>query len=69
MQVKYAFIVENSTVYSITRLCSVIEVSRRGYYDWLKRPESASALSNRQLLVEILTIKGTQYLIALPLER
>jgi len=51
--VKYAFIVENSTVYSITRLCSVIEVSRRGYYDGLKRRESARALSNRQLLVEI----------------
>ena len=50
---KYAFIVENSALYSITRLCSVIEVSRRGYYDWLTRPESARALSNRQLLIEI----------------
>jgi len=31
----------------------VLQVSRRGYYDWLKRPESKRAISNRQLLIEI----------------
>jgi len=31
----------------------VLQVSQRGYYDWLKRPESKRAISNRQLLIEI----------------
>ena len=39
--------------YKITRLCSVMQVSRRGYYDWLNRPPSARELSNQRLLLEI----------------
>ena len=30
-----------------------MQVSRRGYYDWLQRPPSARELSNQRLLVEI----------------
>lgn len=44
---------EQSQRYSVTRLCSVIQVSRRGYYDWLKRPVSSRDLSSRELLVNI----------------
>jgi putative transposase len=34
-------------------LCSVMQVSRRGYYDWLNRLPSAREVSNQCLLVEI----------------
>lgn len=44
---------EQSVTYSVTRLCSVMRVSRRGYYDWLKRPVSVRELANRELLGEI----------------
>lgn len=44
---------EQSNQYSITRLCSTMNVSRRGYYDWLNRPDSQRTLANRELLVEI----------------
>jgi len=46
-------VAEQSVTYSVTQLCSVMRVSRRGYYDWLKRPVSARELANRDLLVEI----------------
>ena len=44
---------EQCEFYTVTRLCSVMQVSRRGYYDWLNRPASARELSNQRLLVEI----------------
>ena len=50
---KYAFIAEQSTYYPITRLCRVMQVSRRGYYDWLDRPPSARSVANKALLVQI----------------
>ena len=50
---RFAFIAEQASHYQITRLCSVMNVSRRGYYDWLNRPDSARAIANRELLVEI----------------
>lgn len=53
---RYAFIVEQANDYSVTRLCQVMGVSRRGYYDWLSRPESSRAIANRLLLVEITRI-------------
>lgn len=50
---RYAFVLEQSNRYSVTRLCSVLIVSRRGYYDWLKRPVSKCELANERLLKEI----------------
>lgn len=50
---RYAFIAQHAGQYPVTRLCSVLGVSRRGYYDWLRRPESARSVSNRKLLREI----------------
>lgn len=50
---KYAFVAEYAGQFPVTRLCSVMSVSRRGYYDWLHRPESARSISNRALLIEI----------------
>lgn len=37
----------------MTRLCQVMRVSCRGYYDWLNRPPSKRELANQALLVEI----------------
>ncbi len=34
-------------------MCQIFEVSRSGYYAWLKRPESKRAASNKKLLEEI----------------
>lgn len=33
----------------IVRMCTVLEVSRSGYYDWLRRPASATAQRREQL--------------------
>ena len=50
---KYRYIRDNRNDHSITLLCDVLQVSRRGYYDWLVRPDSRRSLENRALLVEI----------------
>jgi len=50
---RYAFIAEQAAGYSVTRLCNVMCVSRRGYYDWLGRPESKRLTENRALLAKI----------------
>lgn len=50
---RYAFIAEQSVYHTVTLLCAVMKVSRRGYYDWLNRPASAREVSNQRLLVEI----------------
>lgn len=34
-------------------MCLVLEISRSGYYDWLKRPESSRRRRNKELLKEI----------------
>lgn len=41
---------EQAHRYSVKRLCEVMRVSRRGYYDWLNRPESQRSIENRTLL-------------------
>ena len=43
-------------MYAIKLMSKVLEVSARGYYDWLDRAESKRASENKQLLVEIKTI-------------
>jgi len=50
---RYAFIAEQASDYPITRLCQVMQVSRRGYYDWLDRPPSARSVANTALLAQI----------------
>jgi putative transposase len=50
---KYGFIRANSAQYSVVRLCEALEVSRGGYYGWLRRPESRRAREDRQLKARI----------------
>lgn len=53
MRLRYAFIAEERAHYPVRRLCSVMQVSRRGYYNWLRRPPSQREVSNRVLLKDI----------------
>lgn len=53
---KYAFIQQHSGRYSIWSLSLALQVSRSGYYDWLKRVPSARMRANRVLLEHIRTV-------------
>ena len=44
---------KESQYYSVVRLCGVLGVSRRGYYDWLKRPDSNRKIANTHLIERI----------------
>ena len=50
---KYAFIREQSRAHAVARLCSVLGVSRSGYYEWRDRPASERAQENDRLLARI----------------
>jgi len=54
--VKYRFISLQRTHYPITRLCSVLSVSRSSYYDWLSRSESQQAKRYREVLRKIIQV-------------
>jgi putative transposase len=53
---RFGFIATHKKAFPVTVMCRVLEVSRTGYYDWCKRPTSASELSNRQLDTHIQAI-------------
>ncbi len=55
---KYAFIRDRGRRFKLTRLCAALGVSRSGYYEWLKRPESRRAIADRQLLDHIRVLHG-----------
>jgi putative transposase len=48
--VKYGFIAEHEARFGVSEMCSVLGVSRSGYYDWSARPESHHATQDRELL-------------------
>ena len=50
---KYAFIRAHEGEHKVARMCSMLEVSRSGYYDWRDRPESTRAREDRELLRHI----------------
>lgn len=52
---KYTFIKAHRNDYPITLICKVMDVSRRGFYNWLNRPLSNRAKEN-QLLVEAISL-------------
>jgi putative transposase len=51
--VRYACIHRHSGVYTVALMCRVLRVSRAGYYAWQRRPPSARARANDQLLMAI----------------
>jgi putative transposase len=50
------FVDDHRGLYEVKRLCARAEASRQGYYAWRNRPTSARALSDGDLLVEIIEI-------------
>lgn len=50
---RFAFIHAERALYPVRVLCTVLEVSRSGYYAWIDRPEPARAMEDAQLAVEI----------------
>lgn len=50
---KYAFIQQHASEFPAAAQCRVLGVSRSGYYDWCKRPESARMKRDRELLQAI----------------
>lgn len=49
MIAKYEFIDAQKANYPIVRMCDWARVSRSGYYDWVSRPQSATAARRREL--------------------
>jgi putative transposase len=54
--VRYAFIKEQHDWHSVTRMCRWLQVSRGGYYQWLKRPPSARAIEDQRLWPKIVQL-------------
>ena len=50
---RYQFIAQHRQHYSVGRMCSVLGVSRSGYYAWRQRPVSAREMANQELGAEI----------------
>lgn len=50
---RYAFIQSQQHKHPLNRLCSALNVSTSGYYDWLDRPVSMTQRTNQRLLTKI----------------
>jgi len=50
------FIQDHTNIFHLNRMCYVLEVSRSGYYAWIKRPESTTEISNKDLTEKIIFI-------------
>lgn len=56
---KYQFIKDHSSGFSVKGMAAVLNVSRNGYYAWLSRPRSRRAEENIRLDVEIKSVYET----------
>jgi len=54
--VRFAFIEAEKANYPVDLMCSVLEVSRSGYYAWVKRKPCSRVLADRELSKKIGTI-------------
>ena len=50
---KLVFIAAEKALYPVRLLCSLLEVSRSGYYAWVDRPAAPKTIADAQLVVEI----------------
>ena len=50
---KYQFIYDNSSRFSVMKMCLILEVSKSGFYDWSKRPLSNRAKENIMIIERI----------------
>jgi len=53
---RFAFILAHALEYYITTMCRVLQVSKAGYYAWVKRPPSARAMADQPLTDQIRAI-------------
>jgi putative transposase len=51
--VKYGFVRAHQDQFSVSRMCTVLKVSRNGYYDWRERPPSKRSQENQRVMTEI----------------
>jgi transposase InsO family protein len=54
--VKYACIAQHRDEFALTLMCRVLQVSRAGFYAWLRRPPSARVMRDQRLRVAIRAI-------------
>ena len=50
---RFAFVDRERALYDVTVLCSLLKVSRSGFYAWTKRPASASSVADAILTEQI----------------
>ena len=50
---KYAFIHSERKNHHVSRLCSALNVSASGYYNWIERPPNETQKANRRLVTKI----------------
>ena len=48
---KFTFIEEHRAEFHVVTMCRVLALSKAGYYTWRKRPQSARARANEQLVL------------------
>ena len=53
---RYTWIEAHRAEYPVSRLCQLLEVSRTGYLQWRRRPNSRQALANRTLDARVAAI-------------
>jgi transposase InsO family protein len=53
---RFAFVDAKKAEYPVAALCAVLRVRRSGFYAWLGRDESARAITDRRLSVEICAV-------------
>ncbi|WP_394829299.1 hypothetical protein [Pendulispora albinea] len=53
---KFAFIAAKEVAFPVQAMCSVLGVSRSGYYAWRKRPVAARRKDDARLAVEIAAV-------------
>jgi putative transposase len=51
--VKFVFIAAEKALYPVVLLCTVLEVSRSGYYAWVGRPVAPKTIADAHLVLEI----------------
>ena len=56
---RFAFIEVHVRQFAVTTMCRVLQVSRAGYYAWVRRPPSARATVDEQLAGQIQTVHAT----------
>lgn len=55
-EVKYAFIVENRDIFSVTLMCEVLDISKSGFHSWSKRDHETKAKKRLELVNQITEI-------------